>query len=96
MSGFPCVFCGANLDAGEKCDCERAVKLRGPIRARNVNENRGVYTCGKCQSGIYDGEWALVWGKHKLCEECLEEMTGKDVIDFLDLPFRKVELEELM
>ena len=38
MAGFPCVFCGANLDAGEKCDCERAKLLRGERTEQETTE----------------------------------------------------------
>ena len=47
MSGFPCVFCGANLDAGEKCDCERAKLLRGERTEQETTEDAEQYFTNK-------------------------------------------------
>lgn len=33
-----CTICGANLDPGEKCDCEKESKRTEEIYSKNLNE----------------------------------------------------------
>ncbi len=55
-----------------------------------------VYVCEKCGEGIYDGEEALVFDGHKVCEMCVENMTNKELLRFVDIPMRVVRIEELL
>lgn len=55
-----------------------------------------VYVCEKCGEGIYDGEEALIFDGHKVCEPCVEDMTYKELLTFVDIPMRVVRIEELL
>lgn len=61
-----------------------------------MRKNGLVYICEKCGKGIYDGEEALIFDGHKLCEECVEDMSNKELLIFVDMPMRAVEIEELL
>lgn len=55
-----------------------------------------VYVCEKCGEGIYDGEEALIFDGHKLCEECIKDMSHKELLQLVDIPMRVVRIEELL
>lgn len=52
MIYYTCPICGANLDPGEKCDCNRGAQ-HGDDKTKNVKENDyGKYVPCRPESGI--------------------------------------------
>lgn len=57
--------------------------LRSPCDTRcpNAPEAKIIYTCSKCGYGIFEGEKFLDGPEGYICEECLADMTVKEILE---------------
>lgn len=57
-------------------------------RCPNAEEPVPVYTCSKCGYGIYEGDDFYDGPDGYVCEECLGDMTAKEILEMCGESFR--------
>ena len=53
-------------------------------RCPNAEEVKPEYVCIECGAGIYIGDKYLEAARGYVCEECLGDMNGKELLKLLD------------
>lgn len=54
-----------------------------------------VYICQKCGEGIHSGEKILESDGKKLCSDCVDDLSHEELLEFVGVPMRTVDAEEL-
>ena len=72
--------------------CEVCGQVSGHhLRCPEYNSRIGaVYICQNCGEGIHSGEEALFFEGKKICSECVEDMSRKELLQFIGFPMREV------
>lgn len=62
-----------------------SICLRNPCDSRcpNAPEPEPVHTCSDCGCGIFEGDKFFEGPDGCICEECLSNMTAKEVLELI-------------
>lgn len=52
-------------------------------RCPNAKEPKPIHTCIECKDGIYAGDKFLTTEKGTVCEDCLRDMSGTDLLELM-------------
>lgn len=55
-----------------------------------------VFLCQKCGEGIRSGEKALIFNGQRICTDCVEDMSGRELLESIGIPMHIVDVEELI
>ena len=74
-----CIECGSN-----PCNS----------RCPNSTEEKAIYTCTTCGNPIHDGD--MYWDSQEgcICEDCLDEMSRKEILELCGEPLKKAIMED--
>lgn len=63
-------------------------------RCPNATEERAIYTCTVCGSPIFEDD--MYWDSQDgfICEDCLDEMSRKEILELCGEPLKKAVMEE--
>lgn len=63
-------------------------------RCPNAPEPKPLYTCKKCKDGIYAGDKFFDGPDGYVCEDCIEDMTGEEIIKMCGMGLQTAEMED--
>lgn len=74
-----CIECGSN-----PCNS----------RCPNATEEKAIYTCTVCGSPIFEDD--MYWDSSEgcICEDCLDEMSRKEILELCGEPLKKAIMED--
>ena len=74
-----CIECGSNPCAP---------------RCPNAIEEKAIYNCTVCGSQIFEDD--MYWDSQDgcICEDCLDEMSRKEILELCGEPLKKAVMEE--
>lgn len=63
-------------------------------RCPNSTEEKAIYTCTVCGNPIHDGD--MYWDSQEgcICEDCLDEMSRKKILELCGEPLKKAIMED--
>lgn len=73
-----------------------SVCLQSPCSSRcpNASEPEPVYMCIKCNEGIFSGDKYFDSYLGPICEDCLDDMTVKECLEYVGETLSTAEKEE--
>ena len=71
--------------------CSICLKTPCDSRCPNASESKPIYVCDKCGYGIFQGEKFFDGPDGYICEECINDMTAKEIIEMLGENLRTAE-----
>lgn len=74
-----CIECGLN-----PCDA----------RCPNADEEKAIFNCVICGDSIVDGDFYWDSQDGCICEDCLDEMSRKEILELCGEPLKKAVMEE--
>lgn len=74
--------------------CSVCLKTPCDSRCPNAPEPKPIYVCEKCGCGIFPGEKFFDGPEGYICEDCIDDMTSKEILEMLGENFRIAEKEE--